>query len=147
MPAATTGTPRCCSAPPSYLAETRNFDGAAAVIFQPAEEGGAGGKAMVDDGLIDRFRIREIYGMHNSPSLPLGAFGIRPGPFYAATNSFTIAVIGRGGHAARPHATVDPTAYRQPSRAGAAIDRFAQRRPAAFDRRLGHQLPHRDRRL
>ena len=92
-----------------YLAETRNFDGAAAVIFQPAEEGGAGGKAMVDDGLIDRFRIREIYGMHNSPSLPLGAFAIRPGPFYAATNSFTITVIGRGGHAARPHATVDPT--------------------------------------
>src|SRR5208282_1295460 len=85
------------------------FDGAAAVIFQPAEEGGAGGKAMVDDGMIDRFRIREIYGMHNSPSLPLGAFAIRPGPFYAATDTFTIAVIGRGGHAARPHATVDPT--------------------------------------
>jgi len=80
-----------------YLAETRNFDGAAAVIFQPAEEGGAGGKAMVDDGLIDRFRIREIYGMHNSPSLPLGAFAIKPGPFYAATDTFTIRVIGRGG--------------------------------------------------
>src|SRR5271163_568187 len=92
-----------------YLAETRNFDGTAIVIFQPAEEGGAGGKAMVDDGLMDRFRIREIYGMHNSPSLPLGAFAIKPGAFYAATNSFTIRVIGRGGHAARPHATVDPT--------------------------------------
>jgi hippurate hydrolase len=92
-----------------YLAETRNFDGAAAVIFQPAEEGGAGGKAMVEDGLIDRYRIREIYGMHNSPSLPLGSFAIRPGPFYAATDKFTITVVGRGGHAARPHATVDPT--------------------------------------
>jgi amidohydrolase len=92
-----------------YLAETRNFDGAAAVIFPPAEEGGAGGKAMVDDGLIDRFGIREIYGMHNSPSLPVGAFAIRAGPFYAATDTFTIRVIGRGGHAARPHATVDPT--------------------------------------
>lgn len=92
-----------------YLAETRNFDGAAAVIFQPAEEGGAGGKAMVDDGLIDRFRIREVYGMHNAPGLPVGAFAIRPGPFYAATDNFTLAVIGRGGHAARPHMTVDPT--------------------------------------
>src|SRR5580698_11141064 len=92
-----------------YLAETRNFDGAVAVIFQPAEEGGAGGKAMVDDGLIDRFRIREIYGMHNRPGYPVGAFTIRSGPFYAATDNFTIDVIGKGGHAARPHATIDPT--------------------------------------
>jgi len=92
-----------------YLAETRNFDGAAAVIFQPAEEGGAGGKAMVDDGLIDRFSIREVYGMHNSPGLSVGSFAIRPGPFYAATDTFTITVVGRGGHAARPHRTVDPT--------------------------------------
>ena len=130
-----------------YLAETRNFDGAAAVIFQPAEEGGAGGKAMVDDGLIDRFRIREVYGMHNSPSLPLGAFAIRPGPFYAATNSFTIAVIGRGGHAARPHATVDPTLIA--SHLVLALQSIVSRNadPDAFDRRLGHQLPHRDRRL
>ena len=92
-----------------YLAETRNFDGAVAVVFQPAEEGGAGGKAMVDDGLIDRFRIREIYGMHNHPGLPVGKFAIRPGPFYAATDNFTIDVIGKGGHAARPQATVDTT--------------------------------------
>jgi len=92
-----------------YLAETRNFDGAVAVIFQPAEEGGAGGKAMVDDGLIDRFHIREIYGMHNNPGLSIGSFQIRPGPFYAATDNFTIDVIGKGGHAARPHATIDPT--------------------------------------
>jgi hippurate hydrolase len=92
-----------------YLAETRNFDGSVAVIFQPAEEGGAGAKAMVDDGLINRFRIREVYGMHNSPGLAAGTFAIKPGPFYAATDSFTIAVIGRGGHAARPHKTIDPT--------------------------------------
>jgi hippurate hydrolase len=92
-----------------YLAETRNFGGAVAVIFQPAEEGGAGAKAMVDDGLIERFRIREVYGMHNSPNLPAGTFAIKPGPFYAATDSFTITVIGRGGHAARPHRTIDPT--------------------------------------
>jgi len=92
-----------------YLAETRNFDGSVAVIFQPAEEGGAGAKAMVDDGLLDRFRIREVYGMHNAPGLPVGTFSIRPGPFYAATDSFTIVVVGRGGHAARPHMTIDPT--------------------------------------
>ena len=92
-----------------YLAETRNFDGSVAVIFQPAEEGGAGAKAMVDDGLIERFRIREVYGMHNAPGLPVGTFAIRPGPFYAATDTFTITVVGRGGHAARPHMTIDPT--------------------------------------
>jgi len=92
-----------------YLTETRNFDGAVAVIFQPAEEGGAGALAMVQDGLIDRFGIREIYGMHNSPGREIGTFAIRPGPFYAATDSFTITVTGRGGHAARPHKTIDPT--------------------------------------
>ncbi len=92
-----------------YLAETRNFGGSVAVIFQPAEEGGAGGKAMVDDGLIERFRIQEVYGMHNSPGLPAGAFAIKPGPFYAATDQFTIKVTGKGGHAAKPHVTIDPT--------------------------------------
>jgi amidohydrolase len=92
-----------------YLAETRNFDGAVAVVFQPAEEGGAGGKAMVEDGLIDRFRIAEIYGMHNHPGLAVGRFAIRPGAFYAATDNFTIDVIGKGGHAARPQSTVDTT--------------------------------------
>ena len=92
-----------------YLAETRNFDGAVAVIFQPAEEGGAGGLAMVEDGMIERFGIREVYGMHNAPGLPVGAFAIRPGPFYAATDTFEITVTGRGGHAARPNMTIDPT--------------------------------------
>ena len=90
-----------------YLAETRNFDGLVAVIFQPAEEGGAGGEAMVKDGLIERFAIKEIYGMHNQPGLPVGSFSIRPGAFYAATDNFTIDVKGKGGHAARPHATID----------------------------------------
>jgi hippurate hydrolase len=92
-----------------YLAETRNFDGAVAVVFQPAEEGGAGGEAMVKDGLIERFGIREIYGMHNAPGVPVGHFTIRPGAFYAATDNFTIQVIGKGGHAAQPHASVDTT--------------------------------------
>lgn len=92
-----------------YLAETRNFDGTVAVIFQPAEEGGAGGEAMVKDGLIERFRIKEVYGMHNMPGLPVGSFSIRPGSFYAATDNFTIDVTGKGGHAAKPHVTVDTT--------------------------------------
>ena len=92
-----------------YLAETRNFDGAVAVIFQPAEEGGAGGEAMVKDGLITRFAIKEIYGMHNSPGLPVGQFSIKPGPFYAATDNFTLHLTGIGGHAAKPHATIDTT--------------------------------------
>jgi amidohydrolase len=92
-----------------YLAETRNFDGMVAVVFQPAEEGGAGALAMVEDGLIDRFGISEIYGMHNSPLLPEGAFAIRPGPFYAAVDLFEITLTGKGGHAARPNNCIDTT--------------------------------------
>ena len=92
-----------------YLAETRNFDGTVAVVFQPAEEGGAGALAMVKDGLIDRFGISEIYGMHNSPLLPEGAFAIRSGPFYAAVDLFEITLTGKGGHAARPNNVIDTT--------------------------------------
>ena len=92
-----------------YLAETRNFDGTVVVIFQPAEEGGAGGKAMCDDGLIERFGITEVYGMHNWPGRPAGSFAIRPGPFFAATDQFVIDIDGRGGHAAKPHDTIDST--------------------------------------
>src|SRR5436190_5623068 len=90
-----------------YLAETRNFAGTAVVIFQPAEEGGAGGKAMVQDGLMERFRIEEVYGMHNYPGLPLGQFAIRPGPMMAAADRIYIDIEGRGGHAARPHISID----------------------------------------
>jgi amidohydrolase len=90
-----------------YLADTRNFAGTAVVIFQPAEEGGAGGKAMLDDGMMDRFGIKQIYGMHNYPGMPVGQFGIRPGPIMAATDTIVIEIEGRGGHAARPHLTVD----------------------------------------
>ncbi|MGF6862373.1 amidohydrolase [Rhodobacteraceae bacterium MBR-64] len=92
-----------------YLAETRNFDGTAVVIFQPAEEGGGGGREMVEDGLMERFGIQEVYGMHNWPGMPLGSFGIRPGPFFAAADLVRIEVEGRGGHAAKPHETVDTT--------------------------------------
>jgi hippurate hydrolase len=90
-----------------YLAETRNFAGTAVVIFQPAEEGGAGAKAMIDDGLIDRFGIKQVYGMHNYPGMPVGQFGLRPGPIMAATDTIAIEIEGRGGHAARPHLAVD----------------------------------------
>jgi len=90
-----------------YLAETRNFDGTAVVIFQPAEEGGAGGKAMVDDGLMTRFKIDEVYGMHNYPGMPVGSFGLRAGPIMAAADYITIDIEGVGAHAARPHLGVD----------------------------------------
>ncbi|RVV96939.1 amidohydrolase [Mesobaculum littorinae] len=92
-----------------YLAETRNFDGTVAVIFQPAEEGGGGGREMVEDGMMDRFGIEEVYGMHNWPGQPLGSFAIRAGSFFAATDLFEVTIEGRGGHAAKPHETVDPT--------------------------------------
>ena len=91
-----------------YLTETRNFAGTAAVIFQPAEEGGAGAKAMINDGLMDRFRIEEVYGMHNFPGLPVGHFAIRSGPVMAATDTIIIDIEGVGGHAARPQFAIDP---------------------------------------
>ncbi|NGO53557.1 M20 aminoacylase family protein [Allomesorhizobium camelthorni] len=91
-----------------YLAETRNFAGSVAVIFQPAEEGGAGGLAMVKDGMMERFGIERVFGMHNMPGLPVGQFAIRPGPIMAATAEFTITVKGKGGHAAMPHRAIDP---------------------------------------
>jgi len=91
-----------------HLAETRNFSGRVAVIFQPAEEGGGGGLAMVKDGLMERFGIESVYGMHNFPGLPVGHFAIRPGPIMAAADVFSITVLGKGGHAALPHKTVDP---------------------------------------
>ena len=92
-----------------YLAETRNFDGTAVVIFQPAEEGGGGGDAMVRDGLIDRWKIDEVYGMHNMPGIPTGAFAIKPGAMMASADQFNITVTGKGGHAAKPHECIDTT--------------------------------------
>ena len=90
-----------------YLAETRNFAGQAVVIFQPAEEGGAGAKAMIEDGLMDRFGIEQVFGMHNCPGLPVGSFAICPGPIMASTASVDIRIEGHGGHAARPHKCID----------------------------------------
>ncbi len=91
-----------------YLAETRNFDGTVVVIFQPAEEGGGGGREMVKDGLMDRWNIDEVYGMHNMPGHPVGQFAIRSGPLLASADEFTIRVVGQGGHAAAPHEAIDP---------------------------------------
>ena len=90
------------------LCETRAFDGTAVCVFQPAEEGGAGARAMIQDGLMTRFGIDEIYGMHNLPGLAVGQFALRPGPIMAAADRFEIEIEGRGGHAAQPHLTVDP---------------------------------------
>jgi len=92
-----------------YLAETRNFDGTVVVIFQPAEEGGGGGREMCEDGMMDRWNIQEVYGMHNWPGLPLGQFAIRSGAFFAATDQFDIMLHGSGGHAAKPNETIDTT--------------------------------------
>jgi amidohydrolase len=91
-----------------YLAETRNFDGRVVLIFQPAEEGGAGGRAMCEDGLMARWGIQEVYGMHNMPGYPTGQFAIRPGAIMAAADELEITITGRGGHAAAPHEAVDP---------------------------------------
>ena len=92
-----------------YLCETRNFNGTVAVIFQPAEEGGGGGREMVNDGMMDKFGIQEVYGMHNMPGLPVGEFALRPGPLMAAADLISIDIEGLGGHAAMPHTCVDTT--------------------------------------
>jgi len=92
-----------------YLCETRNFNGTAVMIFQPAEEGGAGAREMCRDGLMDRFGIQEVYGMHNMPGYPVGTFSIRPGALLASSDEFEITVTGKGGHAATPHEAIDTT--------------------------------------
>jgi len=90
-----------------YLAETRNFAGRAVVIFQPAEEGGAGAVAMIKDGLMDRFGIEQVYGMHNGPGIPVGSFAIRSGAIMAGGDAVIVKIEGHGGHAARPHKCID----------------------------------------
>ena len=91
-----------------YLAETRNFDGTAVLIFQPGEEGYAGAKAMIEDGLFERFAVQSVYGMHNWPSMRPGTVGINPGPMMAAADRITITVTGHGGHGAHAYNTIDP---------------------------------------
>ena len=91
-----------------YLAETRNFDGTAVLIFQPGEEGFAGAKAMIEDGLFDRFPVEAVYGMHNWPGLRPGTIGLSPGPMMAAADKVTIEITGKGGHGAHPYLAIDP---------------------------------------
>ena len=91
-----------------YLAETRNFAGRVALIFQPAEEGGGGAGVMVEEGVLDRFHIKEVYALHNAPGAPVGSFYTNPGPLMAAVDTFHIHITGRGGHGALPHETADP---------------------------------------
>ncbi|MDW5444123.1 M20 aminoacylase family protein [Polaromonas sp. SM01] len=91
-----------------YLTATRNFDGTAVLIFQPGEEGFAGARIMIEDGLFDRFPVQAVYGMHNWPSMRPGTVGIRPGPMMAAADRITIDITGRGGHGAHAYMTVDP---------------------------------------
>jgi hippurate hydrolase len=91
-----------------YLAETRHFDGTAVLIFQPGEEGFAGARAMIEDGLFDRFPVQSVYGMHNWPAMRPGTIGLNPGPMMAAADRITIEITGKGGHGAHPYQTVDP---------------------------------------
>jgi hippurate hydrolase len=91
-----------------YLAETRNFAGTVALLFQPAEEDGAGGQAMVQEGVFDRFGIAQVFGIHNAPNVPLGHFHTTPGPLMASVDTAFVHVTGKGGHGATPHETVDP---------------------------------------
>jgi hippurate hydrolase len=91
-----------------YLSRHRNFDGTVYLIFQPAEEGGAGARRMMEDGLFDQFPMEAVYGMHNWPGLPAGSFGVIPGPMMASSNEFRLIVKGKGAHAAQPHRGIDP---------------------------------------
>jgi amidohydrolase len=91
-----------------YLAETRQFNGTAVLIFQPGEEGFAGAKAMIEDGLFDRFPVQSVYGMHNWPQMKPGTVGVNPGPMMAAADRITIEIAGKGGHGAHPYLAVDP---------------------------------------
>ena len=91
-----------------YLAETRNFAGTAVLIFQPGEEGYAGARAMIEDGLFERFPVQEVYAMHNWPAMAPGTVGLNPGPMMAAADRVTIRITGRGGHGAHPYQTIDP---------------------------------------
>ncbi|MEP2031117.1 MAG: M20 aminoacylase family protein [Paracoccaceae bacterium] len=91
-----------------YLAETRRFSGRVALIFQPAEEGGGGGEIMVQEGIMDRFDVEQVFAVHNAPGKDFGSFFTTPGPIMAAADTFHITVTGKGGHGARPHDCVDP---------------------------------------
>jgi hippurate hydrolase len=91
-----------------YLSQNRNFDGTVYLVFQPAEEGGAGARRMIEDGLFDKFPMDAVYGMHNWPGIKAGTFAVVPGPMMASSNEFRVVVKGKGAHAAQPHRGIDP---------------------------------------
>ncbi len=91
-----------------YLSQHRHFDGTVYVIFQPAEEGGAGAQRMIDDGLFEQCPMEAVFGMHNWPGMPTGLFGVTPGPMMASSNEFEVTIKGKGSHAAQPHNSIDP---------------------------------------
>jgi metal-dependent amidase/aminoacylase/carboxypeptidase family protein len=130
-----------------YLAETRNFDGTAVVIFQPAEEGGGGGREMVDDGMMDRFGIQEVYGMHNMPGPAGRAFRDPARRLLCRDRQFEIVLEGKGGHAAKPHETVDTTVMAAQLVLALQTIAVAQCRSAEADRGVGDLVPDRIRRL
>ncbi|MBN9886323.1 M20 aminoacylase family protein [Salipiger abyssi] len=115
-----------------YLAETRNFAGRAVLLFQPAEEGGGGGKVMVEEGVMDRFDVEEVYGIHNSPGEPEGHILTAPGPLMASADEFRIEIAGQGGHGAEPHMSTDPV----PAAAAmvGALQTIVSRNVSAIDR-------------
>ncbi|MEM9045003.1 MAG: M20 aminoacylase family protein [Pseudomonadota bacterium] len=114
-----------------YLAETRNFSGRVALIFQPAEEGGGGGRVMCQEGVMDRFEIAEVYALHTSPWYEAGTFHTAPGPVMAAVDEFAIEITGKGGHASQPQRAIDPVAAAL--QVGQAIQTVVSRNINALD--------------
>lgn len=114
-----------------YLAERGRFSGTVYFIFQPNEEHGRGAKAMIADGLLERFSFEEIYGIHNMPGMPVGAFATRSGPLMASEDNFEIRIRGKGGHAARPHVANDPIVIA--AHIILALQTIVSRRVAAVD--------------
>ena len=108
MPAGMTGTPRCCWVPRAIWPRRGISAGRVALIFQPAEEEGGGAGVMVEEGIMDRFDISQVYALHNAPGLAEGAFHTTPGPIMAAVDTFEVHIQGVGGHGAMPHETRDP---------------------------------------
>ena len=122
----------------AVLVEEGGFDGTVRFFFQPAEEHGLGAQAMIDDRLLERFPVEQVYGLHNMPGLPAGELHTRPGPIMAGEDTFEITITGRGGHAAAPHMVIDPLIVAAEVVPGVADDRQPQRRPGSRSGSLVH---------